>query len=85
MKVFYDCTLFAFNPHKFKDNNGEDVSYNQAVFLNENEDGSREVIQLNTKLELKDSLDKKGVLELEIDSQGKQKPRILSFVPNSNQ
>jgi len=85
MKIFLDCSLWSFEPKSFMDKKtGEVITFNHAVFLNQTDSGEREVLELNTKIELKDSVDKNGVLELEIDPKGQQKPRLLSFVPKSS-
>jgi len=81
MKVFFDVTCLVFIPRAFKGSEGEDVSYNEVSFLNQTEDGQREVIRLNTKQGSKDWEDKAGVLGVEIDPTGKQKPKLVSFIP----
>jgi len=79
MKVFYECDLVAFVPKSFEDNTGQTVSYNEAYLLNEDSEGKPEMIILNTKLDLKPLVGHSGQLEVEVDSTGKRKPRLISF------
>lgn len=82
MRVVYDCRLIAYNSRSFVDKTtGEKVEYAEAYFLNETEEGNREVLAFNTKLNLKGLEDKEGNLVIEVDASGKQKPRLVEFVP----
>lgn len=81
MKVFYDVKLIAFVPKKFENDEGKTIEYNEAHFLYEDEDGNRQVVQINTQSDLSAAVDEDGTLELEIDIAGKRKPRLLSFKP----
>jgi len=79
MKVFFEVNCLAFEPKSFVTNEGEKVEYNEVHFLNDSADG-REVIKLNTKQGDKQWEDKEGVLGVEIDPSGKQKPKLISFI-----
>lgn len=78
MPVKYVARLFAFNKKGFE-KNGEKVEYNECIFLNENDNGTRSVLILNTKQDFSELIDKEGTLEVEIDLTGKNKPRLVSF------
>jgi len=79
MQVFYEVTLVAFLPKSFEDKEGVTVSYNECYFVNEDDEGKRDMIILNTKIDLSQLEGSKGHLEVEIDSSGKRKPRLVSF------
>jgi len=83
MKVFYEVKVLAVNPTEFENQEGETISYNEVHFLNINEDGKREVLKMNTKQEFLKYEDKEGVLEVDIDISGKNRPKLVSFKPNN--
>jgi len=83
MPVQYKVRLFGFTEKGFE-KDGEHVTYNECIFLNDNADGTRSVIILNTQQDFKDLLDKEGLLSVDIDPSGKKKPRLVSFVVGDN-
>lgn len=82
MKVYYDAKLLAVVPKEFTNDEGEQVTYKEAYFLNETEEGVREVIKMNTKLtDIEKAENEEGMIEVDIDVTGKNKPRLLGFKP----
>jgi len=81
MKVYYECTLLSVVPKKFTSEENEEISYNEAYFLNESEDGVKEVVKLNTKQDISPAEGEEGILEVDIDVTGRNKPKLLSFKP----
>jgi len=77
MPVSYEVRLFAVNKKGF-DKDGVRVEYNENIFLNE-EDGKRFVLVLNSKKDYSSMMDELGTLNMEIDTTGKNKPRLVSF------
>jgi len=87
MKVFFEVDCLAFSPKSFDSKeidattgSRKHISYNQVAFLNTDSE-DREVFSLNTQQGSKEWEEKSGVLCLEIDPTGKQKIRLVSFVP----
>jgi len=78
MPVEYVARLFAFNKKGFE-KDGEKVEYNECIFLNENKDGTRSVLLLNTKQDFSEYIDKEGTLVIDVDLTGGKKPRLVSF------
>jgi len=81
MQVQYLCKLIAFTPKSFVGREGEPVEYNACSFLNEDAEGVREVISINTKQNLGGFVDQEGTLVVDMDITGKKKPSLVSFKP----
>jgi len=65
---------------RFTDNDGQEVAYDQVFLLNEKEDGEREVVQINSKLEGLTAYEgKDAVVGLEVDPHGTKKSRLVSI------
>jgi len=79
MEVQYLCKLIAVRAVEFKGKEGQLVEYAECSFLNEDSDGNRSVIQMNTTQDLTDHFDQEGTLVVEVDPSGKRKPRLVSF------
>jgi len=84
MKVYYDCRLLAVVPKSFTAEEGDQVSYNEAYFLNLSEDGVKEVVKLNTKQDISPAEGEEGILEVDVDITGRNKPRLMSFKPQKS-
>lgn len=80
MQVKYkDVELLAVVPHNFTDKEGIEVEYNEGFFETKDDDGISSVMQFNTKQPIASKVREHGILTVEIDTQGKNKPRLVSF------
>jgi len=87
MKVFFQVDCLAFNPKAFDSREidvatGEKkhIEYNHVAFLNTDAE-EREVFSLNTQQGDKSWEETSGVLCVEFDAAGKQKPKLISYTP----
>jgi len=81
MQVKYsDVELVAFVPKHFTDKDGLEVSYNEAYFRHEDNDGIPSVMKFNTKLPLASSERHTGTITVEFDETGRNKPKLVGFV-----
>jgi hypothetical protein len=71
--------LLAVEPVSFTDKEGIEVEYNKCYFRTEDDDGVSRVLQFNTKLPLASSEGEVGILSVEIDETGRNKPKVISF------
>jgi len=71
--------LVAVEPVTFTDKEGVEVEYNKVYFRTKDEDGITKVMQFNTKLPLASSEGETGILSVEIDETGRNKPRVMKF------
>jgi len=76
---YKDVELLAIEPISFTDKEGVEVEYNKCYFGYKNEDGITHVLQLNSKLPLASSERERGILAVEIDETGRNKPKVVSF------
>jgi len=79
MRAYQDATLKIINEITFTGEKGEEVKYNELYFQTEDEEGKTSVLKINTKSDIKSQLDKEGVVEIEVDTSGRNKPRFISF------
>lgn len=79
MKVFYECELVAIIPVEFTSGVGETVSYNELYFVNEEDSGSKQMLKFNSKMGVATlAVPSKVLVEVDFDSTGKSKPKLLS-------
>jgi len=74
MKVQYVGTLKIFIKKSFTSNEGEEVEYFVGYFVNDEED---DVLIINTKQDLGELVDQHGVIDIELQNDGKKK--LISF------
>jgi len=74
MKVFYNGSLEIFIKKGFTSNTGEEVEYNEAYFVSQDED---DVLKINTKQDLSKLKGQTGIVEIEQQKDGKMK--LISF------
>jgi len=80
MQVKYkEVELLALVPHNFTDKEGIEVEYNEGFFETKDDDGMSSVMVFNTKLPLASKVRERGTLAVEIDTAGRNKPRLISF------
>jgi len=80
MKVLYkDAELVIVSPKGFTDNVGVEVEYNECTFRIEDEDGIPFSVVLNSKAVKPSDERHTGLLEVEVDNEGKRKPKLISF------
>jgi len=80
MLVKYNAAeLVAIAPKGFTDKDGVEVEYNECYFRIEDEDGVPFVVVLNSKAVKPDQERHTGTLEVDIDNEGKRKPKLVSF------
>lgn len=83
MQISVLVTLLAVVPKEFKSDTGEDVVYSELYFLNKEhtDDGlQKQVFKINTKSKnILANEGEDGVVKLDIDLTGKNKPRFMSF------
>lgn len=72
-------------PHNFTDKEGIEVEYNTCYFRIEDDNGMPFAVILNTKAISTKQERKIGLLEVEIDNTGKNKPRLTSFDTKSDE
>lgn len=80
MPVTFEGTLKIFVKKEFTGKLGETVSYFEAFFLGVDENDNDVVVQLNTKQDLTQYVDRSGIAHITIQSDGKKK--LTSFQPN---
>lgn len=78
MKVFFECELVAKIPVTFTArDSGDLVSYTELYFVNEDDEGKKQMLKFNSKgfdeVELGDVN-----IEVDVDPTGKQKPKLTS-------
>lgn len=80
MTVFYEVKCLAVVSKGFTTNEGEQVDYKECYFLDEKEDGTRTVIQINSKLpEVEKFEGKECVIGVDMDISGSKKPKLTSI------
>jgi len=80
MKVAYSgAELVAVEPKGFTDKEGVEVEYNQCYFRVEDENGVPFVVIVNSKSVGPTQERHTGKLELDIDNEGKRKPKLIYF------
>lgn len=80
MKVDFAVKLLAVIPKEFTSEEGEEVSYNEHYFLNVREDGEKEVIKFNSKLNLADHEGGNIAITVDVDPTGRAKPKLIGVV-----
>jgi len=76
---YKDVELLAVVPHNFTDKEGIEVEYNEGYFETKDDDGMSSVMVFNTKQPIASKVREHGTLAVEIDSSGRNKPRLVSF------
>lgn len=76
---YKDVELLALVPHSFTDKEGVEVEYNECFFETKDDEGISSVMVFNTKQALASKVREHGILSVEIDSQGRNKPRLVGF------
>jgi hypothetical protein len=76
---YHDVELLALVPHKFTDKEGIEVEYNECYFETKDDEGISSVMVFNTKLPLASKVRERGILSVEVDSKGLNKPRATNF------
>lgn len=80
MKVFFDVEVLAVVEKGFTDKEGLEVSYKEAYFLNETDEGVRTVLKFNSKLsDLSSFESKSAIIEVDVDESGRNKPRLVGI------
>jgi len=80
MIIKFNSELVAIIPVAFENVEGETVSYNELFLVNENDEGRKEMLKFNSKLDISKLSTPKNVdIEVDIDNTGERKPKLLSI------